>query len=64
MSKSSSSSAVITRGVGRGFRRALKVLLLGEGDATHSTTALYTSLAPVLARKGSRSRTPRARPKC
>ncbi|HUR32170.1 MAG TPA: ThuA domain-containing protein, partial [Vicinamibacterales bacterium] len=32
--------------------RPLKVLLLGEGDATHSTTALYTSLAPVFARHG------------
>src|SRR3954451_23173310 len=83
MSQFSSSSAVITRGVSRGLRRALfsaaaavlllagvhaysgegqsaggaparplKVLLLGEGDATHSTTALYTSLAPALARHG------------
>ena len=32
--------------------RPLKVLLLGEGDATHSTTALYTSLAPFFARHG------------
>ena len=32
--------------------RPLKVLLLGEGDATHSTTTLYTSLAPVFARHG------------
>jgi len=32
--------------------RPLKVLLLGEGDAAHSTTALYTSLAPVFARHG------------
>ena len=37
---------------GGGAARPLKVLLLGEGDATHSTTALFTSLAPVLARHG------------
>ena len=32
--------------------RPLKVLFLGDGDGTHQSAGLYTSLAPVFARHG------------